>query len=74
VNTNKSLQVIVTFIFNVVFYFLDYQYNDKISSQVNPTNAGENQPSESFRESTIEDLKNSMLDRTNYDAQICKNA
>jgi hypothetical protein len=24
VNTNKSLHVIVTFIFNVVFYYLDY--------------------------------------------------
>lgn len=75
VNTNKSFQVVVTFIFNVVFYFLDYQYNDKISSQVNTAQPGEanGQPTESFKESTIEDLKNSMLDRTNYDAQICKN-
>jgi hypothetical protein len=57
-----------------VFYFLDYQYNDKISVQVTSNQYGEGVVSESFRDSTLEELKNSMLDRTNYDALINKTA
>ena len=60
----------MTFIFNVVFYFLDYQYNDKISAHVNAnSNLDHNcHSSDSFGDGNADEIKASVLDRNNYDA------